>query len=334
MAYGVLAGGGDAIVGLLRLRRTDARFLMADVSFAFDEGAWDSHVPVRSLHAALDFAFRELALHRLELRTMAAREAAVVRELGATLEGRLRESWLVGDRLVDQNLWSILRSEWSAEPHLPLRLESVAAPAGSEAAPSASARDAEDASPLWARTPTVARRGTVTVREIRPDDVAALLERFTPEEIQVCIDPPTVTEEAFLRYVAWAQAERALGRAVSFVILTEDQQCPVGLVQVRQFERRAAVAEVGIFLAQRCRGTGVFPTAMRLVLDFTFQTMGVHRLEARTSGTNHAGEGSLRKLGAIREAHLRASFPRGPAFEDDELWSILSSDWRRTRRSS
>ncbi|MEW5984872.1 MAG: GNAT family N-acetyltransferase [Acidobacteriota bacterium] len=330
LAYGVAVGGGDPIIGMIRLRRIDAAFRIADASFVFDDPTWDGLLPAGVLREAFDFAFRYLGLHRLEVRTMTVREAELLGDLEATLEGRLRESWPAGDALVDQHLWSILGPEWMDRAHAPVRL-GLGVVSRPEAPPEPAKHDTDDPPPPWTQTPPSASRAGVTVREVRSGDARALLKTFTPDEIRACINPPTTTVEAFNRYIAWAKQERTRGRAVSFAILTNHSPDPVGLVQVRCLERQAAVADMGVLLARSCRGTGVFPAAMRLVLDFTFDTMGLHRLEARTSATNQAGMGALRKLGAMREARLRGSFPRGAEFVDDDLWSILGSDWRAAR---
>lgn len=333
-SYGILSGVDDAVAGVVRVRRLDAGFRIADGAFVFSEAVWDSPVPAAATQMVLALAFGRIGVHRIELRTMAAREAALVRDLGAVAEGRLRESWIVGDRLVDQHLWSMLGHEWPLDPAVVpvpgLRIDEHADATTDDPGTG----DDDASSPLWATTPPFLRSHGVTVREIRPEDAPVLLGLFTPDEIQVCIDPPTTSLEMFGRYIRWAQASRLKGSAVSFVVLTDDQPEPVGLVQVRQMDRRAAVADMGILLARQYRGSGLFARASRLVLDFAFLTMGVHRLEARTSSTNQAGEASLKKLGAVREAHLRASFPRGDAYEDDELWAVLSDDWRRIRANA
>ena len=69
----------------------------------------------------------------------------------------------------------------------------------------------------------------------------------------------------------------------------------------------------------------------RLVLDFSFRHLGVHRLEARAAVQNGRGNGALRKLGAVPEGTLRQSLPRNGAFLDQILWSILSDDWLQAK---
>jgi RimJ/RimL family protein N-acetyltransferase len=52
----------------------------------------------------------------------------------------------------------------------------------------------------------------------------------------------------------------------------------------------------------------VFETCAKLVLDFTFNTIGVRRLEARAAVQNGRGHSALMKVGAVQEGVLRQSF--------------------------
>jgi RimJ/RimL family protein N-acetyltransferase len=64
----------------------------------------------------LAYAFDERGLHRAEWRCRAdnARSSAVAERLGMTLEGVLREAWLLGDTFHDKQVWSILASEFGS----------------------------------------------------------------------------------------------------------------------------------------------------------------------------------------------------------------------------
>src|SRR4029077_2571362 len=78
-------------------------------------------------------------------------------------------------------------------------------------------------------------------------------------------------------------------------------------------------------------GTGVFEEGAELVLEFVFNTLGVHRLEARAAVLNGRGNSALRKMGALKEGILRKSLLRGGQYLDQVLYAILDSDWRASR---
>jgi RimJ/RimL family protein N-acetyltransferase len=77
----------------------------------------------------------------------------------------------------------------------------------------------------------------------------------------------------------------------------------------------------------------VFCEAAHLVLEFAFDTVGVHRLEARAAVPNGRGHGALSKVGAFNEVRLRKSFWRDGVRYDQMMWSILADEWRDLRRT-
>ncbi len=105
----------------------------------------------------------------------------------------------------------------------------------------------------------------------------------------------------------------------------------IGLFQIRQLDPDFATAEWGFAIGRAFWGTGVFASAARLTIDFAFEVVGVHRLEARAAVANGRGNGALAKLGAVREATLRRSFLRDGRFFDQALWSIVRDDWRQAK---
>ena len=75
----------------------------------------------------------------------------------------------------------------------------------------------------------------------------------------------------------------------------------------------------------------MFQDGAELVLDFAFDTLGVHRLEARAAVLNGRGNGALQKLGAVEECVLRKSFHHRGECLDQVLYAILDVDWRGSR---
>jgi RimJ/RimL family protein N-acetyltransferase len=180
------------------------------------------------------------------------------------------------------------------------------------------------------RLPLIAGPG-VTLRELRREDAPALLELVAATEVAKFISPPPTTVEGFERFISWAQHEQRAGRFVCFAVVPEGMTAAVGIFQVRQLEPQFGTAEWGFALGRRFWGSGVFAASARLVVDFAFETVGVHRLEARAAVGNGRGNGALAKIGAVKEGMLRRSFLRHGQYHDQVLWSIVREDWRRAK---
>lgn len=178
--------------------------------------------------------------------------------------------------------------------------------------------------------PVLANRG-VTLRALRVSDAPALLALLTTEEVTRFISPPPTTVEGFEKFIMWAQAAQQAGHYVCFAVVPDGCETAVGLFQVRQLEPGFKTAEWGFALASAFWGKGVFMAGAEAVLEFAFDTLGVHRLEARACVANGRGNGALRKLGAVCEATLRRSFQRHGQDWDQHLWSIIDIDWRHAK---
>ena len=181
----------------------------------------------------------------------------------------------------------------------------------------------------WRQSLPVLKGARVTLRDLRLSDAPSLLAMLATEEVARFISPPPTTVEGFERFIAWTHGERAAGLHTCFAVAVGGTDTAVGLFQIRQLEPGWATAEWGFALGSPYWGTGVFIDGAQLVVDFAFETIGVHRLEARAAVQNGRGNGALRKVGAVQEGVLRKSFLRNGEYLDQVLWTIVDEDWRQ-----
>jgi RimJ/RimL family protein N-acetyltransferase len=169
------------------------------------------------------------------------------------------------------------------------------------------------------------------LRELRPSDAPSLLAALGTAEVTRLISPPPPTVEGFEKFIAWTHRQREAGKSVAFGVVLKGSDTVVGLFQVRALQPAFDVAEWGFALGSDFWGKGIFMDAAQLVLDFAFEVLGVHRIEARAALKNGRGNGALQKLGAVQEAVLRGSFLRDGVYLDQGFWTILSEAWRENR---
>jgi ribosomal-protein-alanine N-acetyltransferase len=183
----------------------------------------------------------------------------------------------------------------------------------------------------WKTQLPVLQANGITLRELRVSDASSLLALLTTEEVTRFISPPPTTVEGFERFIQWAQREREAGRYVCFAVVPDGHDTAVGLFQIRQLDPTFGTAEWGFALGSAFWGSGLFVAGAELMIDFAFDVIGVHRLEARAAVENGRGNGALRKLGAVQEGILRRSFLRDGRYMDQALWTILPEDRRRSK---
>jgi ribosomal-protein-alanine N-acetyltransferase len=170
----------------------------------------------------------------------------------------------------------------------------------------------------------------VTLRELRASDAPSLFALLTTEEVARFISPPPTTVEGFERFIAWTLRQRAAGTYACFAVTVTGQDTAIGIFQVRETEPGFGTAEWGFALGSPFWGLGLFEEGAGLVLQFVFETIGAHRLEARAALRNGRGNGALRKIGAVQEGVLRKSFLRNGEYLDQALYAIVEEDWRES----
>jgi ribosomal-protein-alanine N-acetyltransferase len=169
---------------------------------------------------------------------------------------------------------------------------------------------------------------TVTLRELRASDAAPLFALLTAEAVSRFISPPPSTVQGFAAFIAWTLRQRAAGKYACFAVTLKGSDTAIGIFQIRERGQGFGTAEWGFAIGSTFWGTGVFQEGAELMLAFAFETLDVHRLEARAAVMNGRGNRALLKIGAVQEAILRKSLRRNGDYLDQVLYVISDDDWK------
>ena len=178
----------------------------------------------------------------------------------------------------------------------------------------------------WRSALPVLAGSNFTLRELRVEDAASLFAMLTTEEVARFISPPPTTVEGFEKFIQWAQQERAEGNYACYAVVPDGVDAAIGIFQVRTLEPGFAMAEWGFALGSQFWGTNLFAEGARLILGFTFETLGVRRLEARAAVGNARGNGALAK--GWRRPGGRAAALVLPPRHSSRPDAVVDSRWR------
>jgi RimJ/RimL family protein N-acetyltransferase len=92
-------------------------------------------------------------------------------------------------------------------------------------------------------------------------------------------------------------------------------------------------AELGYILGREHWSQGYAGEAQRRVIEFAFDDLGLHRLEADTHPQNEASLRSLERLGFRREGTLRERWIVAGEPSDSAILGLLASEWRAAGES-
>ena len=170
----------------------------------------------------------------------------------------------------------------------------------------------------------------LTLRELRIEDGSALLPLITAPEVTRFMSPPPQAPNWFATFISATARERQAGRT------------PVSPSCRTARTSRSAWCRSGSSNPGSAPPSGALPSARRggaracsktpaaSILAFAFETLGVHRLEARVAAQNARGNAAVGKLGATAEGLLRRALRTADGTTHDQiLWAWLNDEWRR-----
>lgn len=112
-----LVRSGQELAGLVSLVKIEWGHHRAELGYWFGAGFQGRGLATQSCRRLLDFAFGELCLNRVAIRTSAEnkRSVALAKRLGFSVEGRLREALLRKGKYQHLVVLGMLNREWKHE---------------------------------------------------------------------------------------------------------------------------------------------------------------------------------------------------------------------------
>lgn len=109
----------------------------------------------------------------------------------------------------------------------------------------------------------------------------------------------------------------------------------IGSIWLYQFsspDTRTASAMLGYTLAVQARGKGYMSEALGAVMRFTFEMLGLNRIEARVRTTNERSKGVVTRagftnVGVVRKGKWAPGEIQGIEIVETEVWILTKADW-------
>ena len=112
---------------------------------------------------------------------------------------------------------------------------------------------------------------------------------------------------------------------------TESGRGYIGSVSLMGDEEGAS-AELGYFYHREVWGKGYAVEAARLLVDFGFRKLGLHRVWGKCHSENAASARVMERLGMVREGILREHAWMGDHYRSSLVYGILDREWEALKR--
>jgi len=104
----------------------------------------------------------------------------------------------------------------------------------------------------------------------------------------------------------WIRNKVETGEVVQMIICDLETGKPLGSVYIRDIDRHHNKAEYGIFIGEAsARGRGVGTATAKLMLQYSFEEIGLHRIYLRAFADNAQAIRSYEKAGFVKEGLLK-----------------------------
>jgi ribosomal-protein-alanine N-acetyltransferase len=164
------------------------------------------------------------------------------------------------------------------------------------------------------------------LREMTEEDAPSIFEIFSnPDVMEYWSYPPYQSIDQAAELLRRISEGIRAGSAIEWGVTERGNEGrPIGKCGFHKWYKDHYRAEIGYAVARSHWGQRVMPEALRAILAFGFERMGLHSVEAQLYPENARSVRTLEGLGFVKEGHLRENFFAHGRFGDTLIYSLLA----------
>jgi len=168
------------------------------------------------------------------------------------------------------------------------------------------------------------------LRRISAEDAAVIFAMRSSAEMMKYIPRPLYTQHDEARaYVTRADNMIAANEGIEWAITLKGNKQMIGTAGLYRLKPHHHRSELGYMLLPEYRGKGIATEVVKLMLDFRFDQLNLHSMEAVIDPGNIASERVLQKNGFIKEAHIKENEFFNGEYIDTVIYSLLKRNYKR-----
>lgn len=169
----------------------------------------------------------------------------------------------------------------------------------------------------------VLKSGGIELRNIRREDTVLIVNWRNKDNVRKnFLYQKPFTEEG---HIKWMQEKVETGKVAQFIIYSRNIDKPVGSVFLRDIDYESRKAEYGIFIGEdSARGLGIGTCAARMIIDYGFNELRLHKIFLRVLADNEAAIRSYEKAGFRKEGYFRDEVMIGGRYRDIIFMAVFN----------
>lgn len=166
------------------------------------------------------------------------------------------------------------------------------------------------------------------LRKPDPSDVTDIFAfRSDPEVMKFIPRPIAKTEGDVLTLLDILENSLQENERINWVLVLKATNKVIGLFGFVRFLIEHSRAEVGYSLNRNFWRQGYTREALSAILQYSFETLELHTVEAIIHADNAGSAGVLSSLGFRKEAHFREDFCYDGKYRDSVHFGMLRQEW-------
>lgn len=162
------------------------------------------------------------------------------------------------------------------------------------------------------------------LRRVNNKDIKeVLLMRSNPETMKYIPRPLLTNDEEALAHIALLDSGIEKNESINWAITFKGENKLLGIIGFYRTKFEDFRSEIGYMLLSENHGKGIASEAVERALDYGFNEMNLHSVEAIIDPRNSASERVLQKNGFVKEGHLKEDTYFNGEFLDSVIYSKI-----------
>jgi [ribosomal protein S5]-alanine N-acetyltransferase len=166
------------------------------------------------------------------------------------------------------------------------------------------------------------------LRQPNHEDADVLFRLRTNEVVMQYIGRPKAqNREEVVTYIDRIRKDFEQSLGITWIISLKETGLAMGTMGLWRMDKENHRAEIGYLLDPGYHGRGIAAEAMHGVLNYGFNVLKFHAVEANVDPMNEASKKLLLKAGFVQEGYFRESYFFEDRFRDSAIFGLLCHEY-------
>jgi ribosomal-protein-alanine N-acetyltransferase len=166
------------------------------------------------------------------------------------------------------------------------------------------------------------------LRRIHVDDIEEIfILRSDPVINKNSLRPLITKKEEAMEFIQKVENALIQNEGIAWVICEiEKPKIVIGHIGIWRLMKEHYRGEIGYLLHTDFQGKGMMTEALKAAIDYGFNQLKLHSIEAHVSPKNQPSQNILERNGFVKEGYLKEDFFAKGEFHDTILYSLLNKN--------